>query len=163
MACAKNPAITNYNYQTNNRNIKPQYNNNLIQYDVNYIESKCRTIKSAYPSFTPQIFNLSETSSLQGQYKVIKINGLNFLPSVYGTTYVNFENKFGYTNFKQLPIIFYNTSQISFVVPLNIVAGHYTVTVVNVYNSNFSPAINQTYSGNLNYSKKEDYYIISYF
>lgn len=159
MACAKNQAITNYNYQINDRDIKPQYSSNLIQYDINYIESKCRNIKSAYPSFTPQILHLSETSSLQGQYKVIKINGVNFLPSVYGTTYVNFDKNFGYTNFKQLPITFYNTSQISFVVPLNTVAGNYTVTVVNVYNSNFSPAVNQTYSGNLNYSNKITYTI----
>jgi len=157
MSCAKNQAISNYN--PNNINLKPQYSSNLIQYDINYIESRCRNIKSAYPSFTPQIFHLSETSSLPGQYKVIKINGLNFLPAVYGTTYVNFDNTFGYTNFKQLPITFYNTCQISFVVPLNTVAGEYQVSVVNVYNSNFSTAVNQTYSGNLNYSNKITYTI----
>ena len=158
MACAKNPSVTNYNPK--NINLRPQYSSNLIQYDINYIDSKCRNIKNVYPSFTPKIFNLSETISSPGQYKVVNINGENFLPSVYGTTYVNFDNNFGYTNFKQIPILFYNPNQISFVVPLNTVVGNYTVTVVNVYNSNFSPAVNVTYSGNLNYSNPIDYTIV---
>jgi len=154
MACAKNPSITNFDPK--NTYSRPQYNNNVTQYDTNYTQSKCRTIQRGYPSFTPKIFHLSETISSEGQYKVITIIGLNFLPPVYGTTYVNFG-----TQFKHLPILFYSPSQLSFVVPLNAVAGTYNITVVNIYNSNFSPAVNVTYSGNLNYSNSIPYLVFN--
>ena len=58
-----------------------------------------------------------------------------------------------------MPITFYNPNQLSFVVPLDAIAGSYNVTVVNIYNSNFSPAVNLTYAGNLNYSNPVIYSI----
>ena len=117
----------------------------------------CRKVKKpSYPSFTPVINNLSVNSSESGVYSLVYIYGINFLPPVYGTTYVNFGP------FKQLPITFYSNSSISFVVPLNALAGTYNIVVVNIYNSNFSPTANHTYPGNPNYSNSIPYQINGY-
>jgi len=115
-----------------------------------------RKYKGGYPPFAPTIGSLSVTSSNAGTYSLVYIYGTNFLPPCYGNTYVNFGP------FKQLPITFYSTNSISFVVPLNAQAGIYKVVVVNIYNSNFSPAVNQTYSGNPNFSNPVTYQIIGY-
>ena len=116
----------------------------------------CRKYKGFYPSFTPTINSLSVSSSVRGAYSNVTINGSNFLPPSYGTTYVNFGA------FKNLPIIFYTTTTISFVVPLNAVSGTYNVQVVNIYNGNFSPSVNQSYPGIPNFSNSVTY-TISFF
>lgn len=108
--------------------------------------NRCRRYQQAYPSFAPIIYTLNPDNVNQGAYSVVYINGLNFLPPCYGTTYVNCGT------FTNIPITFYSSFNISFVVPVNIVAGNYAVTVVNIYNSNFSPAVNSSYPGNPNYS-----------
>ena len=86
------------------------------------------------------------------------INGSNFLPPCYGTTYVNFGpfNQFS-GPYKHLPITFYSTSAISFVVPLNLGPGTNNVQVGNIYNDNFSPAVNQSYPGIPNLSNSQTY------
>ena len=116
----------------------------------------CRKYKAGYPPFSPTIGSLSLTSSAVGSYSLVYINGTNFLPPCYGITYVNFGP------FKDLPITFYSTSSISFVVPLSAQAGIYNVIVVNIYNSNFSPAVNQTYGGNPNFSNPLAYQVFGY-
>ena len=116
-------------------------------------KSNCRKYKSVYPSFAPTINSLSVTSSAAGAYSNVIINGSNFLPPCYGTTYVNFGS------FKKIPIIFYSTSTISFVVPLNAGAGSYNIQVVNIYNGNFSPNVNQSYPGIPNFSNSQLYTI----
>jgi hypothetical protein len=113
--------------------------------------SSCRRYKSVYPSFTPTINSLSVTSSVAGVYSNVMINGSNFLPPCYGTTYVNFGS------FKNLPILFYSAFNLSFVVPLNAVPGNYNVQVVNIYNGNFSPSVNQSYPGIPNLSNSITY------
>ena len=113
--------------------------------------NNCIKYKSVYPSFAPTINSLSVNSSVAGDYSNVMINGTNFLPQCYGTTYVNFGS------FKNLSITFYNTSAISFIVPLNAIPGAYNVEVVNIYNDNFSPSINQTYTGNPNFSNSQTY------
>jgi len=113
---------------------------------------KCVTKKGTYPSFTPIINKLSVTSSSFGSYSVVYIIGSNFLPS--GTTFV----KFG--DYDKLPVIFYSSFNLSFVVPLNVDVGNYNVQVVNLYNGNFSPQINPpSYPGNFNYSNSITYTI----
>lgn len=112
----------------------------------------CKSV-SFYPNFSPAISSLSVTSSGSGVYSLVYITGANFLPPSYGTTYVNFGT------FKNLPITFYSTINISFVVPLNAPSSNYNVTVVNIYNSNFSPSVNQSYAGNPNYSNSITYTI----
>jgi len=104
-----------------------------------------------YPSFSPTINSLSITSSSVGEYSLVQINGYNFLPPSYGTTYVNFGS------FTNLPITFYSSFNISFLVPLNATSGIYKVVVVNIYNGNFSPQVNQSYPGNKNYSNSITY------
>jgi hypothetical protein len=111
----------------------------------------CRRYKSVYPSFAPTINSLSVSTSVVGTYSNVMINGSNFLPPCYGTTYVNFGP------FKQVPITFYSTSAISFIVPLNAGPGIYNVQVVNIYNGNFSPSVNQSYPGIPNFSNSQTY------
>jgi len=148
MACARNTNIHNTDEFGNY--IRTYINNKRNR-------SNCR---SEYPSFSPTIHSLSVTSSVSGVYSNVTISGSNFLPPCYGTTYVNFgpfKQFSGY--FTHLPIIFYSTTTISFVVPLNVVPGNYNVQVGNVYNNNFSPAINQSYPGIPNVSNSEIYTI----
>ena len=151
MSCAKNTSITK---EKNDITVNPQFFQNITQNSRHYLNSNCRKISNSYPSFTPAIYLLSVTSSTSGIYSLVYIDGDNFLPSVYGTTYVNFGN-----THKNLPITFYSPNQLSFVVPLDAVIGSYNITVVNIYNSNFSPAVNLTYAGNLNYSNSITYTI----
>jgi surface protein len=133
-------------------------------HDLNYQNSKgtqpnttvnkCRKYKGFYPPFAPTINSLSVTSSsTPGIYSRVYINGTNFLPPSIGTTYVNFG---GYTN---LPITYYSSFSISFVVPLNATAGIYNVVVVNIYDGNFSPPVKYTHPGVQNYSNSLTYTI----
>jgi len=135
-----------------NRNGKEPVTNMSIYKRNNNILTSCK-YRGFYPSFTPVINFLSKTTSVASTYAEVQINGSNFLPPSNATIYVNFGS------FTNLPITFYSSFNISFVVPLNAVPGSYNVTVVNVYNSNFSPQINQTNPGNLNYSNSITYTI----
>jgi hypothetical protein len=119
----------------------------------NTIVNRCRNFKGFYPSFAPVMYSLSNNTSSYRVYSFVNINGTNFLPPSYGTTYVNFGL------FTNLPITFYSSYNISFAVPLNAIQGNHNVTVVNVYNSNFSPASTQSSVGNLNYSNSITYTI----
>lgn len=143
MAYAGNTNIQNTNESGN-------YISNSLLNNVRD-RNNCIKYKSVYPSFAPTINSLSVNSSVAGDYSNVMINGTNFLPQCYGTTYVNFGS------FKNLSITFYNTSAISFIVPLNAIPGTYNVEVVNIYNDNFSPSINQTYTGNPNFSNSQTY------
>ena len=115
-------------------------------------QNNCLKYEPVYPNFTPTISNMSVTSSTAGQYSLVYIFGYNFFPN--GTTYVNFGQ------FQNIPVTYYSSNNISFVVPLNAAVGTYNVVVVNIYNGNFSPAVNFTYPGVLNYSKSYSYQII---
>jgi IPT/TIG domain len=133
------------------RDINYQSANGTIPNTI--VATRCRKYKPFLPSFAPTISSLSTTTSVYNQHAVIRINGSNFLPPAYGTTYVNFGN------FTQLPIVFYSAFNISFVVPLRALAGNYNVQVVNIYNGNLSPSVNQSYAGIANYSNSITYTI----
>ena len=109
----------------------------------------CRLYSPVLPSFSPSINNLTVTTSVSGQYSLVYINGVSFFPNA--ITYVNFGS---YTN---IPITFYSSFNISFVVPLNAAAGNYNVVVANTYNGQFSPSVKHTYSGVVNYSNPVTY------
>ena len=111
---------------------------------INTTISKCRKYKGFYPSFTPVIGNISTTTSVAGKYSYVAINGRNFLPN--GTTYINFGG------YKNIQITYISSFNIAFVVPTVAPSGSYNVVVVNVYTDNFSPSVNQSYQGTLNYS-----------
>jgi hypothetical protein len=137
------PCTRDLNYQTDNGTIP-----NTTSF------TKCRKYKPFLPSFTPTIDYLSVTSSRYKKYSLVYITGSNFLPPVYGNTYVNFGD-----SFTDIPITFYSCFNISFVVPLNAFIGEYKVKVVNIYNGNFSPGVNTTYPGIPNYSNSITYTI----
>ena len=111
----------------------------------------CRLYNGFFPSFTPVLNGLSVTSSVAGNYSLVYVNGSNFLPN--GTTFIKFGN-LGY-----LQVTYYSSFNLSFVVPLNAVVGNYNVQIVNLYNGNFSPEVNQSYPGNLNFSNSINYTI----
>ena len=136
MSCAKNTSGFGNN---------PQYaeyidllNNKKLNKSIN-----CKGNKGFLPSFTPILSNLSVTTSSSGAYSLVYVYGSNFLPN--GTTFIQFGTIF-------LPVIYYNSFNLSFVVPTSALAGNYNVKVVNLYNGNFSPSINFSYPGNLCYS-----------
>jgi len=113
------------------------------------VAKNCKLSKGFLPSFTPEIYSVSKHTSAAGAYSVVFIVGKNFLPN--GTTYVNFGS---YTN---IPVSYYGSNNISFVVPGNAIMGLYDVVVVNNYTSNFGSHINNFYNSNLNYSNSVSY------
>ena len=144
MACARDTNVQ----------LSPEYANYLNNYLSNSSKNhNCIKYKSFYPSFAPTINSLSVTSSVVGVYSNVIINGSNFLPPCYGTTYVNFGS------YQNIPVSYFSSFNISFVVPLNATKGTHNVVVVNVYNSNFSPSVNQSYPGIPKYSNSVAYKI----
>ena len=139
--------------------VQPITNQSIFKRNNN-INTTCR-YKGFYPSFTPTINSISVTSSVSGAYSLVYIDGTNFLPPCYGTTYVNFisTTSVPYGIYTNLSITFYSPFNISFVVPINAPAATYNITVVNVYNGNFSPSVNQSYAGNEVYSTSITYTI----
>lgn len=130
------------------------YQNSYGSQPVTTVLTRCSKNKGYLPSFTPVISTLSVTTSASGVYSLVYISGSNFIPPCNGgVTYVNFGS------FKNLPMTFYSSFNISFVVPLNAPIGNYNVVVVNVYNNNFSPSVQQNYRGNPNYSNSLTYTI----
>jgi hypothetical protein len=136
------------NTDPNTLNNRAQYTSNLSESNPYY--AKCNR-KGYYPSYVPVIDYLSVITSTAGTYSLVYISGNNFQPPSIGTTYVNFGN------YKKLPITYFSTNSISFVVPIDAIAGDYSVIVINVYNGNFSTAVNNTYPGVLNYSNSVIY------
>lgn len=106
-----------------------------------------------YPSFTPILNTLSITSSSITEYANVYVSGYNFLPN--GVTKV----KFGSTT-PLLNVIYYSSYSISFVIPLHSVTGNYAVQIVNIYDNNFSPQVNQRCAGNYNVSDNAIIYTI---
>ena len=128
----------------------PIINNFEIHSNFN---KSCRKYRNIYPDFAPTINHLSVTTSQAGVYTVVYISGSNYFPPCNGSTYVQFGS---YSN---IPIIYFNSFFISFVVPQNAVAGVYTVKVVNLYDGNFSSPVNQSYASIPNYSNPVSYTI----
>ena len=113
------------------------------------IMKKCKLAKGFLPSFTPEIYNLSVDTSLAGAYSFVGINGSNFLPN--GITTLNFGS------YKNIPVTYSSSFNISFVVPRSLLPGNYNVVVINTYNSNYSSNINNFYNQNTNYSNSMIY------
>lgn len=76
-----------------------------------------------YPNTSPIIYNLSQYSSQSGNYTIVYIHGLNFL---FNSTTVTFGT---ITN---IPVTFYSSNDISFVIPINSLPGSYSVQVVTI-------------------------------
>jgi hypothetical protein len=135
---------------------RPQYSQNLTKSSTKYLAKlPCRNTKGFYPSYVPAIFNLSVSTSIHGKYTLVYITGGNFQPPCSGITYVNFTN--ASSSYKNLPIIFFSTTYLSFVIPIDAAIGNYSIVVVNVYNGNFSPNVYNVYPGILDYSNAVNY------
>ena len=103
-----------------------------------------RKYKYSYPNTTPVIYSLSITESVLGEYTVCYINGINFSKE---NTTGNSTITFG--SIKNIPVIFYSSLNLSFVVPNSniLVPGTYSVQVVN---NNYFPST--TYSNTVDYN-----------
>ena len=116
---------------------------------INPNPNSCKASKPLLPSFAPIVNSFSVTTSISGQYSLVYVNGSNFFLN--GITYVNFGQ------YQNIPVTFYSSFNISFVVPTDAPKGNYNVVVVNIYNGQFSAPVKYTYPGNLNYSKATSY------
>lgn len=87
----------------------------------------CRRYKGFFPDIIPRIVLLTPNTSVFGQYKEVQISGLNFNRSgPLGFSTVTFGN------IKNIPISFYSSLNITFVVPvIGVAPGTYEVQVVN--------------------------------
>jgi len=103
----------------------------------------CRKHNSFLPNVNPSIFSLSNNISAPGVYSLIYITGENFIP--YNTTVT-----FGII--QNIPIVFYSSSYISFVVPTNVTENNYQIQVVVNYYNNQSLTSSLLYSNTLNYT-----------
>jgi hypothetical protein len=144
MSCAKNISGEEYQNYIDFINNKKFYNSQ----SSNSLTNNCR--RSFLPSFTPELYSLSTTSSNYGKYTKVYVSGSNFLPN--GSTFIFFGSEY-------LPVTYYSSFNLSFIVPLRANTGNHNVKVVNLYNGNFSTPVNQSYSGNLNYSNSINYTI----
>ena len=96
--------------------------------DLPVSSRKCRKYRSedAYPDITPRIDTLSQESSLVGAYTIVYITGINFSNfSVTGFSTVTFGS------FKNIPVSYVGSFNISFIVPADANPGVYNVQVVN--------------------------------
>jgi hypothetical protein len=101
----------------------------------------CRKYAYIYPIFTPQILGLSIYTSVAGVYTQVTISGNNFsYGSNIGYSVVNFGQ------YQNIPVVFYGSSNISFIIPTLALPGTYNVQVVNLW----SPT--STYSNILTYT-----------
>lgn len=84
----------------------------------------CRKV-NLFPDTTPIINNMSTYITKAGDYTVVHIIGENFsLDGSTGYSVVLFGKI-------EVPVIFYNSQHISFVVPLNEKKGEYNIKVIN--------------------------------
>ena len=87
----------------------------------------CKKYSNEYPNFSPIIYSLSTYSSMQGRYTQVTITGNNFsLGNTIGYSVVNFGK------YKRLPVTYYSSNSISFIVPIDALNGKYAVQVVNL-------------------------------
>lgn len=105
-----------------------------------YPVKRCDVVKrlNKYPSFVPHLYSASITFAAQNEYCVVSLFGDRFFPD--GTTFVQICDDKGNIVCNNVSIVFITTQTVSFVFPTWLPAGVYSVQVINVYNSNFSPA-----------------------
>ena len=105
------------------------------------IKKKCYVKKGFLPNITPVIYNLSTYESQAGKYKIVYVTGENFN---FNTTSVTFGSM------KNIQVVYYDSFNISFVIPINYTTGIYNVQVTVVNNRNMLVP-NTLYSNSLMY------------
>jgi hypothetical protein len=108
---------------------------------INTQQLTCRKYKGFLPNITPAIYSLSSTISVPGEYALVYINGQNFTPN-------NLSVTFG--TITDVPIVFYSSFSISFVVPLYVSEGNYEIQVVANNNNTLMSGL--LYSNTVNYT-----------
>jgi len=89
---------------------------------------RCRkyNANNSYPDLTPRIDFLNQDSSIAGKYTNVYITGINFSNfSVTGFSTVTFGS------FKNIPVSYVGSFNISFEIPVDATPGTYTIQVVN--------------------------------
>lgn len=122
---------------------------NSIEKSLRKSYKQCKRHKSVLPKFRPLISTISRNSSVAGQYTIVYISGTDFFG--FGLTSVNFGS---YTN---IPIVYYSSFNISFVVPPSASKGNYNIRVVNIYNGQLGASANYSYPGQLKLSDPIQY------
>ena len=105
---------------------------------------KGRKYKYLYPNTSPIIYSLSLTESVLGDYTICDISGLNFSKS---NTTGNSTISFG--NITNIPVTFFSSLNISFVVPFIHLSPNTTYNV-QVVNNNYFPST--LYSNKVSYT-----------
>lgn len=103
---------------------------------------KCRKFEYKYPNTSPIIYSIFPAESQVDNYTVCYINGLNFSKE---NTTGNSTVTFG--SITNIPVTFYSSLNLSFVVPNNLAAGTYNIQVIN---NNYFPST--TYSNTVQYT-----------
>lgn len=101
----------------------------------------CFTPVGFYPSFVPVLNSMSVTTAPAGAFTQVDVYGANFLPD--RVTYVQFGTA-------SLPVTYFSSFNVSFIVPMDLSAGTYDVQVVNIYSNQFAPKVKPSYPSNLN-------------
>ena len=101
-----------------------------------------RKYKYFYPNTSPVIYSLYPQESVLEDYTICYINGLNFSKE---NTTGNSTVTFG--SIKNIPVTFYSSLNLSFVVPNNLATGTYNIQVIN---NNYFPST--TYSNTFQYT-----------
>ena len=84
-------------------------------------QNRCRKFQSTQIDLTPEIYGLSTYSTHYKDFTTVYITGKNFFMN--GTTCVNFGS------YQRIPVNFYSSFNLSFVVPINAVPGDYQINV----------------------------------
>lgn len=96
------------------------------------LSTKKRILEKKFPNTSPVISVVSPSQSILGDYTICYLTGLNFSKS---NTTGNSTITFG--DITNIPITFFSSLNVSFVVPNNLAAGTYSVQVVN---NNYFPS-----------------------
>ena len=90
-------------------------------------KSSCKKYVNTVPDFSPVILSISPDISATGEYTQVNVFGKNF----------SFGSRIGYTIIKFgntiIPVTFYGSNNISFIVPANAPPGIYSVQAVNAF------------------------------
>lgn len=95
---------------------------------IQYISNTCRTyFQGGYPNLTPTIYSLSSHNA-----SIFRISSYPFTVYILGTNFSANENTtITFGEYKKIPITFYSSTSISFVIPHNAIQGEYNIQVVN--------------------------------
>ena len=95
---------------------------------IQYISNTCRTyFQGSYPNLKPTIYSLSSYNA-----SIFRITSYPFTVYILGTNFNTDENTtITFGSYKKIPITFYSSTSISFVIPREAIQGEYNVQVVN--------------------------------